>query len=161
MAVVETKPRPPRDERPLFAPGRAREVAAAFAAAIGGGEASALRLSLYESYALLEAWSGGKTGLIEYRGGEVRRRTLPTFASGAAAADLRFDFDEVAFDRIPGVVERTLAEAGEDGSAVTHVIVARPLPFSRDVEIRAFWSGPGGSGRVDFDRAGNLRKVVR
>ena len=70
-----------------------------------------------------------------------------------------FGSDEVAWSAISALVEAAPAAVSIDGATVTHLDVERSLPFSDDIRIRVFVSGPGGEGFVDSDAAGAIISI--
>ena len=42
---------------------------------------------------------------------------------------------------------------------MTHIIIERDLPFSADIVIRVYVSGPRNSGFLEFDAQGNVLEI--
>jgi hypothetical protein len=95
---------------------------------------------------------GAEQTIVEYRW--VGQLTPATPAVGVPTDDIAariFSSDEVSWSAIPALVEAAPAAVAIEGGIVTHLDVERSLPFSDDIRIRVFVSGPGGDGFVDGD----------
>lgn len=74
---------------------------------------------------------------------------------GSLEANL-FDFDAVAYDRIPDLVDGAVAKLGLADGEVGYVLVRRNLPFSKDVQITVYVNGTRKGGMVKADAQGNV-----
>jgi hypothetical protein len=102
----------------------------------------------------------GDTGIVQYRWtGQVDPASPAQVAPGRDVAAALFDSDEVAWSDIPALVDAAAGAVSIDGGVVTHLIVERALPFSEDVRIRVFVSGPGGDGFVDADATATMISI--
>jgi hypothetical protein len=103
---------------------------------------------------------GAEQTIVEYRW--VGQLTPATPAVGVPTDDIAariFSSDEVSWSAIPGLVEAAPVAVAIEGGIVTHLDVERSLPFSDDIRIRVFVSGPGGDGFVDGDVAGSVISI--
>jgi hypothetical protein len=102
---------------------------------------------------------GAEQTLVEYRWvGQLTPATPAPVVPDDVAARL-FSSDEVAWSAIPALVEAAPAAVSIEGGIVTHLNVERSLPFSDDIRVRVFVSGPGGDGYVDGDAAGSMISI--
>ena len=120
-----------------------------------------LSVLVYPEYltAQVQGPDGGES-IVEYRWtGQLEPAAPASVAPDADIAAGLFGSDEVAWSAIPGLVDAAPAAVSVDGGVVTHLDVKRSLPFSDDVRIRVYVSGPGGDGFVDGDAAGSMISI--
>lgn len=91
----------------------------------------------------------------DYRGRVSSPIPVKLAGHGDLDANL-FDLDEVAFDRIPALVEEAVAKMPMEGGAVGHVLVRRGLPFTKDVRITVYVEGTRKSGMLKADAKGHV-----
>jgi hypothetical protein len=102
----------------------------------------------------------GEESIVEYRwAGQLEPATAAPVAPDGDVAAALFGSDDVAWSAIPALVDAAPAAVSIDGGLVTHLDVKRSLPFSDDVRIRVYVSGPGGDGFVDGDAAGSMISI--
>lgn len=120
-----------------------------------------LSVLVYPEYLTAQAQGpGAEQTIVEYRW--VGQLTPATPAVGVPTDDLAariFSSDEVSWSAIPALVEAAPAAVAIEGGIVTHLDVERSQPFSDDIRIRVFVSGPGGDGFVDGDAAGSMISI--
>jgi hypothetical protein len=121
----------------------------------------ALSVLVYPEYLTAQVQGpGAEQGLIEYRWvGQLTPATPATTVPNADVAAALFGSDEVTWSAIPALIGAAPGAVSVEGGVVTHVDVKRSLPFSADIRIRVFVSGPGGDGFVDGDAAGAMISI--
>lgn len=127
------------------------------------GEAAVHEVALYDGYAivtLVDPPSGEVDRITLYAGRRPSVDPVRTHAGYDPAAST-FARGEVAWDRIPELVERTPAQLGIAGGKVSHVLVARNLPFSPDTVIRVYVSSERRSGRIDYFADGRVMREFK
>jgi hypothetical protein len=129
------------------------------AVANGAEPMQILSVLVYPEY-LTALVQGADGSIIEYRwAGQLDPAAPPLVApTGDIAAGL-FGSDAVAWSAIPALVDAAPDAVSVDGGVVTHLDVERSLPFSDDIRVRVFVSGPGGDGFVDGDAAGSMISI--
>jgi len=120
-----------------------------------------LSVLVYPEYLTAQGQGPGvEETIIEYRWtGQLEPATPAQVTPGGDVAAGLFGSDEVAWSAIPALIEEAPAAVSVEGGVVTHVDVKRSLPFSADVRIRVYVSGPGGDGFVDGDAAGSMISI--
>jgi hypothetical protein len=120
-----------------------------------------LSVLVYPEYLTAQGQGPGvEETIIEYRWtGQLEPATPVQVAPGGDVAAGLFGSDEVAWSAIPALIEEAPAAVSVEGGVVTHVDVKRSLPFSADIRIRVYVSGPGGDGFVDGDAAGSMISI--
>lgn len=103
---------------------------------------------------------GAEESIVEYRwAGQLEPAVPPQVLPSDDLAAGLFGSDEVDWSAIPALVEAAPGAVTIVGGVVTHLDVERSLPFSADVRIRVFVSGPGGDGFVDGDAMGSMISI--
>src|SRR5262249_10414235 len=67
-----------------------------------------------------------------------------------------FDFDAVAFDRLPALLDEAQKRTNLEGQRLTHLIIKRNLPFSKDVLIYVYLSVTRKNAMSKADDQGNI-----
>lgn len=78
------------------------------------------------------------------------------------AADIKedtFDIDEVDFGAVAKMVKDAPVQLKIDDGKTTHIILKRPLPFSKDVRFRVYVNGARKDGSVEYDAKGVMKKT--
>ena len=165
-AAATTSPSPATlGSESLFTGTRAAELAKMYRAHLGGQPVRVLELALYPSYAFLEAQDPKAPKNVDryaFRDGRIGEAEAVrlSFVHGKLESNL-FDLDEVALDKLPQLIKTTLTELGYEKGEVSHVLVERNLPFTKNVVVRVYVSGPRDSGRIDFTADGKVQQVFK
>ena len=130
-----------------------------------GGPFKALKLSLYPTYAFLEAQDPNAPKNVDqypFRNGAIEESepVRLSFVRGKLEDNL-FDPREVALEKLPELIRTTSSELAYEQAEVSHVIVERNLPFIKNVVIRVYMSGLRESGRIDFKADGTIQRVFK
>ena len=121
-----------------------------------------LEANLYTTYLIADVQDPGTPVNVDeftLRNGTVGPSDPVTITGDGDLESNLFSDSDVNWNSIPGLVGAALAQIPVEGAKVTHVHVARNLPFSPDVQIRIFVDGTRGSGYLDADAQGNIIKV--
>lgn len=131
-----------------------------------GGATRVLELLIYPNYGYAQIQDPKKLENVDQydmRDGNVEDGAPVKFIGDQpTAADLKettFDIDEVDFSAIPKIVKDAMVQLKIDDGKVTHIILKRPLPFSKDVRFRVYVDGARKDGSVEYDAKGNMKKV--
>src|SRR5436305_14956195 len=147
-------------KEPLWTAGRLPKVIAAYHKALPG-KVRALDLKIYEHYASIQAQDPAKPENVDqydYRGRVSEPIPVKLHGHGDLDDNL-FDLDEIAFDRIPALVEKAVARMPMEGGAVGYILVRRGLPFTNGVRITVYLDGTRKSGIVKADAKGRVLEV--
>jgi hypothetical protein len=145
---------------PLWTAARLPEAIAAFHEALPG-KIRVLDLKIYADRVHMQVQDPAKPENVDqydYRGRVSDPIPVKLAGHGDLDANL-FDLDEVAFDRIPALVEEAVARMPMEGGAVGYVLVRRGLPFTKDVRITIYLDGTRKSGVLKADAKGRVLEV--
>jgi hypothetical protein len=70
-----------------------------------------------------------------------------------------FDIGTIDFAQVPKMVKDAPVQLKLEDGKTTHMILKRGVPFNNDVRWRVYVSGSRGSGSVEYDPQGNMKKV--
>jgi hypothetical protein len=158
-----TVPEGPGDAN-FFADRQAADGVAAIASETGASPLRILEVNLYPTYVIADVQDpNATTNVVEYmlRDNRVGDPAPVTLTGDGDLETNLFSDTDVNWAAIPTLVGSALENIDKDGS-VTHVHVARNLPFSSDIQIRVFvdaGSGGGAGGYVDADAQGKIVSV--
>jgi len=130
-----------------------------------GGPVFVLEVNVYKDYVILTAQDPKKLENVDsyiYRDGKLEPSIpvkLMKMGENARLEDNLFPLEESQLTNIPTLVKTTQAQLKFEGAEVTHVHIARPLPFRQDVEARVFVSGTRHDGYIDFKPSGQVLEV--
>jgi hypothetical protein len=147
-------------KEPLWTAERLPKLIAAYHNALPG-KIRVLDLKIYDRYARIQVQDPAKPENVDqydYRG-RVSEPVPVKLAGHGDLDDNLFDLDEVAFDRIPALVEEAVAKMPMEGGAVGYVLVRRGLPFTNEVRIIVFLDGTRKSGVLKADAKGRVLEV--
>jgi hypothetical protein len=125
------------------------------------GKIRALEFIIYSNRAQMQVQDPAKPENVDqydYRG-EISAPIPVRLHGSKNLEDSLFGLDEVAFDRIPALVAEAMEKMPIEGGQVTHVIVKRGLPFSKDMRICVYVNGTRKDGMLEADGKGHLLKV--
>ena len=123
-----------------------------------------LEANLYTTYLIADVQDPGTPANVDefiLRNGTVGPSAPVDITGGGDLESNLFSDSDVNWNAIPGLVGAALTQIPIEGAKVTHVHVARNLPFSPDIQIRVFVDGTRGSGYLDADAQGNITKVTQ
>jgi hypothetical protein len=122
-------------------------------------------MTIYPEYAFLTVQNPKKETELDryqYRNGLVGSPE-PVLLSGAKKKELPkrvFGFDDVDFTVIPKIAKDALVALEVESGKVSHIMLDKALPFSKDVLWRVYASGPRGGGYVQYSLQGKRKKVM-
>jgi hypothetical protein len=160
-APETTLPAPPPAIN-LFDGTQANDVIAAIAAARAASPLRILEANLYPTYAFAQVQDPNtpvNVDEFDWRDGNVAPPAPVQLTGDGDLESNLFSDSDVNWNAIPGLVGAALAQIPIEGAQVTHVHIARNLPFSADVQIRVFVDGTRNSGYLDADAQGNIIAV--
>ncbi len=137
---------------------------AKIATARGASPLRILEANLYTTYLIADVQDPGTPANVDefmLRNGTVGTSSPVTLSGGGDLESNLFSDSDVNWNAIPGLVGAALTQIPIEGAKVTHVHVARNLPFSPDIQIRVFVDGTRGSGYLDADAQGNIITVTQ
>lgn len=158
---VTTLPAPPAATN-LFDGTQSGDVISAIAAARGASPLRILEANLYPTYAFAQVQDPNTPANVDefdWRDGKVAPPAPVQLTGDGDLESNLFSDSEVNWAAVPGLVGAALAQIPIEGAQVTHVHIARNLPFSADVQIRVFVDGTRKSGYLDADAQGNIIAV--
>ena len=129
------------------------------------GKTRVLELSLHEFSDTLRVHdSKAEDGVSEYHYFNFSSVHLGDPSPGSlesdeSLAESPFFLDQVALDRIPGLVRTAKEKMSFEGAKIAVVHVKRGPPPTRDVQIEIIFNGNYNSGRFLADSQGNVLKV--
>jgi hypothetical protein len=130
-----------------------------------GGSVRALEFLIYPEYVIVEAQDIEKPKHVDrytYRNGALGDPDPVNVQRYRGKLDSHlFDLDDLALELVPMLVETTMRRLEYEDAKVTHIVIQRNLPFSKDVVIRVYAHGPRESGRVEFTADGKFKRVYR
>jgi hypothetical protein len=135
----------------------------AFDEELGKG-VQALELIVYPEFAVLEAQDKKKKENVDrytFRDGEVSEPE-PVRLVGREKDDLAehlFSLSEVDLKSLPAITKDALERGKLDEGEVTHVIVARRLPFDKGVRVLVYLDSARSSAFVEYDPKGKFLKL--
>lgn len=169
VTAAETTVPPPETTLPvpppatnLFEGTQTGDVIAAIAATRGASPLRILEVNLYPTYAFAQVQDPNTPANVDEFDWRDDNVAPPSPVQLIGDGDLEgnlFSDNEVNWAAIPGLVGAALAQIPIEGAQVTHVHIARNLPFSADVQIRVFVDGTRNSGYLDADAQGNIIAV--
>lgn len=130
-----------------------------------GGPVRVLEMSVYDGYVMAQIQDPKvplNVDAYELRGGVERTGPVKFMSKQPTEKDLKaatFDIGEAAFAKIPEMVKDAMTQLGIDKGKVSHIMLKRQLPFSRDVSWRIYVSGERRDGSVEYKADGSLKKV--
>ncbi len=131
-----------------------------------GGATRVLELLIYPEYGYAQIQDPKKLENVDQydeRDGNVEDGNPVKFIGDQPTlADLKadtFDIDEVDFTAVPKMAKDAMVQLKIDDGKVTHMILKRPLPFSKEVRFRVYVDGARKDGSVEYDAKGNMKKV--
>jgi hypothetical protein len=142
---------------PLWTAERLPKAIAAYREALPG-KIRVLDLKIYADRVHMQVQDPAKPENVDqydYRG-RVSDPIPVKLAGHGDLDDNLFDLDEIAFDRIPALVEEAVAKMPMEGGAVGYVLVRRGLPFTKDVRITVYMDGARKSGMLKADAKGRV-----
>ena len=146
----------------VFSGSNARDALDGIAAELGAPSLRVLEVNVYPTYVIASVQDPANPANVDrvvWRDGGISDRS-PVRLSVADDLDAeRFDVAEVAWGALPGLVEASQTLLAIDDGEVTHVHVARRLPFTDAIEVRVFVTGPRASGFVDAAADGTVLDV--
>jgi hypothetical protein len=145
----------------LFSGSQAAGVVDQVAVARGADPLQILRAVVYPTYAIIQVQDPAIPEHVdEYLWRGDLGEPAPVRLGGLDDLEQAlYPVDGADWTALPDLVASAPQLTGISDGEVTHVIVARPLPFSTDVRMRVFVYGPRSSGFVDADAAGNVIDV--
>ena len=156
-----TLPAPPPAVN-LFDGTQANDVIAAVAAARAASPLRILEADFYPTYALAQVQDPNTPANVDefdWRNGNVAPPAPVQLTGDGDLESNLFSDNEVNWNSLPGLVGAALAQIPIEGAQVTHIHIARNLPFTADVQIRVFVDGTRKSGYLDADAQGNIIAV--
>jgi hypothetical protein len=144
-------------KEPLWTAERLSKAIAAYHEALPG-KIRVLDLKIYADRLHMQVQDSAKPENVDqydYRGRVSDPIPVKLAGHGDLDANL-FDLDEVAFDRIPALVEEAVARMPMEGGKVTHILVRRGLPFTKDVRITVYMDGTRKDGMLKADAKGRV-----
>lgn len=131
-----------------------------------GGPVHLLELSLYADHMDVQIQDPKKHENVdgyELRDGQVGDAEPVKFAGTTPTAkdldEVTVDIALVDFGAVPKMVTDAAVQLKIDGGKVTHMILKRGRPFNDEVRWRVYVSGARKDGSVEYDAAGNVKKV--
>jgi hypothetical protein len=164
-----TPPRPPLPSLPpapkvdYFA--NATSIPGAFQAAIGA-PLRAKQLVIYSEYAIIEAQDPQKPQNVDrytLRNGSVGAKD-PVRLAGREKDNLTphlFELSVTNFGLVPALIADARTRLAIEDAKVSHVMLDRMLPFSKDVLWRVYMGSDRDSGFVEYDTAGRMKRVSK
>ena len=146
----------------LFDGTQTNDVIVGIAAARAASPLRILEVNLYPTYAFAQVQDPNTPANVDefdWRDGTVAPPVPVQLTGDGDLESNLFSDNEVNWASIPGLVGAALAQIPIEGAQVTHVHIARNLPFSADVQIRVFVDGTRNSGYLDADAQGNIIAV--
>jgi hypothetical protein len=144
----------------LWRKDRLPEVIEAYRQALPG-KIRVLSLEIYSTRAELQVQDPAKPKHVDqydYEHDQVQRpRPVRLYGSGSLDDSL-YDFDSVAWDRLPAVVSEAVKRVKLDHGRVSIIRVNRGLPETKDVRIVVSLAGPRQTGDLTADAQGNVLK---
>lgn len=148
----------------LFESNHAEALAVKFAARLGA-PVRALELTLYPTYAFLQAQDPENASHVDkypYRNGTITAPEPVRLHLRGKLEDHLFSLGDVALDKVPALIRQTVKALDYEADAKpSHIIVERNLPFSKDVVIRVYVKSARDSGRVDYKADGTVLRVFK
>lgn len=128
--------------------------------AVLGSERALVEVVLYDGYGIVVgvAPNGDVDRVVVRGGGAEQPSPLPT-AMVNDPEGARFAATDLDWGIVPGLVDRTPVDLDMADAKVSHVIVEKNLPFSPELVIRVYVSGPRASGRIDYFADGRLMRA--
>jgi hypothetical protein len=129
------------------------------------GKTRVLELALDESWDLLRVHDLSEPDDVsEYNyfrpsGPRWRGPNPGMLREGESLAESLFYLDQVALQRIPGLVRTAKEKMSFEGAKIVWIFVKRGPPPARDVQIEIIMDGKYNSGRLFADSQGNVLKV--
>lgn len=133
-------------------------------AARKGATLNALEITIYPERALVKSQDPAKPENIDQYtiapGGSISDPQPVRIMGGGSLADNVFPIASVKFESVAALVKLALEKTNLEGGKVTHLMVKRNLPFSKDVLIRVYVSGTRKFAFIEADAQGNFKKVT-
>lgn len=129
----------------------------------GGGERRLIEVVLYDGYGIVgtvDPPTGNLDRAVVRNTGIEPNGSLPDTFLGDPV-DESFTVADVAWDVIPSLVAQTPGALGVDGGIVSHVLVESNKPFTNDLVIRVYVTGPRGGGRIDHFADGRPMRAFK
>ncbi len=128
-----------------------------------GQEVKALEVVVYPERALFQLQDPTKPENVDqytYSSGGLGAPAPVKLFGGGKIDDNVFAIKDINFSAIAALVEEAKGKIQIEGAKVTHAIIKRNLPFSRDIQIRVFVNGTRKNGYLDADASGKVKKVT-
>jgi hypothetical protein len=143
----------------------ATSIPGAFQAAIGT-PLRAKQLVIYSEYAIIEAQDPQKPQNVDrytLRNGSVGSKDAVRLVGREKdnLAPHLFDLSVTNFGLVPALIADARKRLAIDDAKVSHVMLDRMLPFSKDVLWRVYVGSDRDSGFVEYDTAGRMKRVSK
>jgi serine/threonine-protein kinase len=147
---------------PYASAAKMREIIAAMETE-AGGRVKFTDFNMYPGYViakLRDPKNGDNYDEYTYRDGGVEKEPIKVMIASDRDSAKLFSADDVNWEAIPELVKQAEVKAADlEGAEKPYVFLNRPLPFSKNINIRVYISGTRKDLRMEADAQGKVKEL--